>query len=153
MEERQALDAWCAFQDTRLRIVRLLVQAGPAGLPEGLPMAMALVVEHPFHLDGFERAGLVSIPSRGPLNHLQRQSASADRARALPPGGLLRWTSGPAYLPPSASCLPARVNREARWLIAPTTSCSLHWQHGAFDPRRRHPAEGRRWALPTLIGR
>ncbi|HEX7790819.1 MAG TPA: helix-turn-helix domain-containing protein, partial [Afipia sp.] len=36
MEERQALSAFAALsQETRLRIVRLLVQAGPAGMPAG----------------------------------------------------------------------------------------------------------------------
>jgi ArsR family transcriptional regulator, arsenate/arsenite/antimonite-responsive transcriptional repressor len=36
MDERQALSAFSALaQETRLRIVRLLVSAGPDGLPAG----------------------------------------------------------------------------------------------------------------------
>jgi DNA-binding transcriptional ArsR family regulator len=62
MMESQALDAFGALaQETRLRIVRLLVRAGPGGLSAG---AVAVRVGVPastlsFHLGHLERAGLV----------------------------------------------------------------------------------------------
>lgn len=63
MEERQALGAFAALsQETRLQIVRLLVVAGPDGLPSGqigekLEVSPSNVS---FHLKELERAGLVS---------------------------------------------------------------------------------------------
>ena len=63
MQERQALIAFGAMsQETRLRIVRLLVRAGPDGMAAG---ALAEAVEVSpsnvsFHLKELERAGLVS---------------------------------------------------------------------------------------------
>lgn len=63
MQERQALIAFGAMsQETRLRIVRLLVSAGPDGMAAG---ALAEAVEVSpsnvsFHLKELERAGLVS---------------------------------------------------------------------------------------------
>ena len=62
MDERQALDALGALaQDTRLRIVRLLVRTGPEGLAAGVVSeavgASASVAS--FHLAHLERAGLI----------------------------------------------------------------------------------------------
>ena len=63
MDERQALTAFGALsQETRLRILRLLVVAGPDGIAAG---AVAEQVEVSpsnvsFHLKELERAGLVS---------------------------------------------------------------------------------------------
>lgn len=62
MDERQAINAFAALaQETRLRMLRLLVQAGPDGLAAG---AVASSVGAPasnvsFHLKELERAGLV----------------------------------------------------------------------------------------------
>jgi ArsR family transcriptional regulator len=62
MDERQAINAFAALaQESRLRIVRLLVATGPEGLPAGA------VAEHvgatpsntSFHLKELERSGLV----------------------------------------------------------------------------------------------
>lgn len=63
MDERQALIAFGAMsQETRLRIVRLLVRTGPEGMAAG---AVADAVEVSpsnvsFHLKELERAGLVA---------------------------------------------------------------------------------------------
>ncbi|CAH1656882.1 Transcriptional regulator, ArsR family [Chelatococcus asaccharovorans] len=63
MDEKQALDAFAALsQETRLRIVRLLVTAGPEGLPAGAigeAMDGATSSRISFHLSHLEHAGLV----------------------------------------------------------------------------------------------
>jgi DNA-binding transcriptional ArsR family regulator len=62
MESKQAIEALAALaQETRLGIFRLLVRAGPNGLPAG---EIARVLEVPpatlsFHLRELERAGLL----------------------------------------------------------------------------------------------
>jgi ArsR family transcriptional regulator, arsenate/arsenite/antimonite-responsive transcriptional repressor len=64
MNERQALSAFAALsQETRLRVLRHLVMAGPEGIAAG---AIAERVEVSasnvsFHLKELERAGLVSV--------------------------------------------------------------------------------------------
>lgn len=63
MEERQALLAFGALsQETRLRILRLLVVAGPEGLAAGLIAEQAGVSASnvSFHVKELEGAGLVS---------------------------------------------------------------------------------------------
>jgi len=62
MEQSQALAAFAALsQETRLRIVRLLVQTGEAGMAAGAIAAAADVSPSnvSFHLKELERAGLV----------------------------------------------------------------------------------------------
>lgn len=63
MLESQALNAFAALsQETRLRIVRLLVTAGPKGLPAGAigeAMDSASSSRMSFHLSHLEQAGLV----------------------------------------------------------------------------------------------
>ena len=62
LEEPQALDAFGALsQDTRLRIVRILVQAGHAGMPAGAigEAVDASSSSASFHLAHLERAGLI----------------------------------------------------------------------------------------------
>ena len=62
MNELQALDAFASLsQETRLRIVRLLVMAGPDGMPAGaVGDAMgASSSKISFHLSHLERAGLI----------------------------------------------------------------------------------------------
>jgi DNA-binding transcriptional ArsR family regulator len=62
MKESQALEAFAALsQETRLRIVRLLVKAGPEGLSAGM-VADAMGVSGSnvsFHLSQLEHAGLL----------------------------------------------------------------------------------------------
>lgn len=63
MNQKQALDVFAALsQETRLRIVRLLVTVGPEGLPAGAigeAMDGASSSRMSFHLSQLERAGLV----------------------------------------------------------------------------------------------
>lgn len=62
MDERQALAGFGALsQETRLQMVRLLVQAGPEGVSAGaLANAVAVSASNvSFHLRDLERAGLV----------------------------------------------------------------------------------------------
>jgi ArsR family transcriptional regulator len=62
MTEAQALDAFAALsQETRLRIVRLLVTAGPNGLAAGMigEAVGASSSRLSFHLNHLEQAGLI----------------------------------------------------------------------------------------------
>ncbi len=63
MDQRQALLGFGALsQETRLGIVRLLVRAGPAGLPAGeIGEAIGVSASNlSFHLKELERAGLAT---------------------------------------------------------------------------------------------
>jgi DNA-binding transcriptional ArsR family regulator len=63
MDERQALMAFAALaQETRLRVLRMLVTAGPEGLAAGALAERAEVSASnvSFHLKELERAGLVA---------------------------------------------------------------------------------------------
>ncbi|WP_050630849.1 ArsR/SmtB family transcription factor [Bradyrhizobium viridifuturi] len=63
MDERQARTAFAALsQETRLRIVRLLVQAGPDGMAAGaIAEAVAASPSNvSFHLKDLEHAGLIA---------------------------------------------------------------------------------------------
>ena len=63
MEEPQALAAFAAMsQETRLRVVRLLVQAGPDGMAAGAigeALGGATTSRLSFHLSHLEHAGLI----------------------------------------------------------------------------------------------
>ena len=63
MNEKQALSAFAALsQETRLRIVRLLVTAGTEGMPAGAigeAMDGAASSHMSFHLSHLEQAGLI----------------------------------------------------------------------------------------------
>ena len=62
LDEQQALDAFGALsQETRLRMIRALVVAGPAGMPAGAvgDAVGASSSSASFHLSNLERAGLV----------------------------------------------------------------------------------------------
>lgn len=71
MDETQALAAFAALsQETRLRIVRLLVTAGPRGLPAGeigAAMGGATSSRMSFHLGHLEQSGLVTSRREGRL--------------------------------------------------------------------------------------
>ena len=68
MLERQALSAFAALsQETRLRILRLLVVAGAEGLPAGeiADRVAASASNVSFHLKELERAGLLAARRQG----------------------------------------------------------------------------------------
>lgn len=69
MNEDQAIDAFSALaQETRLRIVRLLVTAGPDGMAAGAigeAMGGASSSRMSFHLSQLEHAGLVTSRREG----------------------------------------------------------------------------------------
>ncbi|MFB9953025.1 ArsR/SmtB family transcription factor [Rhizobium puerariae] len=86
MDDRQALGAFGALsQETRLKIVRMLVVAGPDGLAAGM-LAERVEVSPSnisFHLKELERVGLIS---------QQRESRSIIyRANIEVLGGLIRF--------------------------------------------------------------
>jgi ArsR family transcriptional regulator len=86
MNERQALAAFGAMaQETRLRIVRRLVQAGPAGMAAGAIAEAAAVSASnvSFHLKELERGGLVT------ARRASRSIVYAAEFAAL--GGLIRF--------------------------------------------------------------
>ncbi|MGI3166379.1 ArsR/SmtB family transcription factor [Pseudooceanicola sp. 200-1SW] len=100
MHQAQALDALSALaNETRLQIVRLLVEHGPArgcgaraaaeAAPEGMPageIARAVAVSASrlsFHLSALEQAGLISAERRG-----RQVLYSVDRAAM---GGLIHY--------------------------------------------------------------
>ncbi|MFC0281034.1 ArsR/SmtB family transcription factor, partial [Falsigemmobacter intermedius] len=63
MEEERALAAFAALsQETRLRIVRLLIQAGPEGMAAGAigEAIGASTSRLSFHLTHLEHAGLIA---------------------------------------------------------------------------------------------
>ncbi|RJE87257.1 ArsR/SmtB family transcription factor [Paracoccus onubensis] len=69
MEESQALAAFAALsQETRLRVVRLLVQAGPDGMAAGAigeALGGATTSRLSFHLTHLEHAGLIRSKREG----------------------------------------------------------------------------------------
>lgn len=68
MNDRSAVEALAALaQETRLRVYRLLVAAGPGGLPAGEVATAAGVPASTlsFHLERLERVGLVRSCRRG----------------------------------------------------------------------------------------
>ena len=69
MNEPQALAAFAALsQDTRLRVVRLLVQAGPDGMAAGAigeALGGASTSRLSFHLTHLEHAGLIQSRREG----------------------------------------------------------------------------------------
>ena len=78
MDEHRALDAFGALsQETRLQIVRLLVKAGPEGMPAGAIGAAleASSSKLSFHLSHLERAGLI---------HSRREARSIIYSAAYP---------------------------------------------------------------------
>ena len=103
MEERQALAAFGALsQETRLKIVRMLVVAGPEGLPAGEIAARVEVSPSnvSFHLKELERAGLIS------QQRAARSIVYSAEYDAL--GGLVRFLMEDCCAGNPEICAPAR---------------------------------------------
>ena len=96
----EASDAAAIFgalaQETRLGVLRLLIAAGPTGLPAG-EIAEQLRVPASttsFHLAALERTGTHSGHSPEPPNHPRRSDCRIARADRLPDGHLLFRSPG-----------------------------------------------------------
>ena len=107
MEKTDAVSALAALaQDNRLEVFRLLVQAGPEGMPAG---AIAETLGLPpntltFHFDRLRMAGLVAVRRDG---RSMIYAAQFDRMNALV-AFLTENCCGGAPCAPAAECKPAR---------------------------------------------
>lgn len=108
MEKIDAVAALAALaQDNRLDVFRLLVQAGPGGLPAGA-VAEALELAPntlTFHFDRLRMAGLVTVRREG---RSMIYAAQFDRMTALL-GFLTENCCGGAPCGPAVACKPAKV--------------------------------------------
>jgi ArsR family transcriptional regulator, arsenate/arsenite/antimonite-responsive transcriptional repressor len=112
MEKSNAVAALAALaQDNRLDVYRLLVQAGPGGLPAGQVAAALKLAPNTltFHFDRLRGAGLVSVRRDG------RSMIYAARFEAM--NELLGYLTencckgSKDACVPAAECLPARKKR------------------------------------------
>ena len=107
MEKSDALAALAALaQDHRLETYRLLVQAGPEGMPAG---EVAAAIGLPpntltFHFDRLRQAGLVTVRRDG---RSMIYAAQFEKMNALV-SFLTENCCGGAPCPPAAECKPAR---------------------------------------------
>src|ERR1700749_928086 len=107
MEKTKAVTALAALaQDNRLDVYRLLVQAGPEGMPAGaVAEALGLAPNTlPFHFDRLRIAGLVTVRREG---RSMIYAAQFDTMNALL-GFLTENCCGALAGPPAAACKPAR---------------------------------------------
>ena len=107
MEKTDAVTALAALaQDNRLDVFRLLVQAGPEGMPAGA-VAQALDLAPntlTFHFDRLRTAGLVTVRREGrSMIYAARYETMNDLL-----GFLTDNCCGGAPCPPAATCKPAR---------------------------------------------
>jgi ArsR family transcriptional regulator len=112
MEQSDAVAALAALaQDNRLTVYRLLVQAGPDGLPAGgVASALALAPNTlTFHFDRLRQAGLVTVRREG------RSMIYAARYETM--NGLIAYLTEnccdgrPEQCAPTVACKPARAKR------------------------------------------
>ena len=107
MKKTDAVAALAALaQDNRLDVFRLLVQAGPDGMPAG---AVATALALPpntltFHFDRLRMAGLVTVRREG---RSMIYAAQFDKMNALL-GFLTENCCGGAPCTPAVDCKPAR---------------------------------------------
>src|ERR1700759_2969981 len=107
MEKTDAVTALAALaQDNRLDVFRLLVQAGPDGMPAGagadaLDLAPNTLT---FHFDRLRMAGLVNVRREG---RSMIYAAQFDTMNALL-GFLTENCCGGVSCPPAVACKPAR---------------------------------------------
>jgi ArsR family transcriptional regulator, arsenate/arsenite/antimonite-responsive transcriptional repressor len=107
MEKTDAVGALAALaQDNRLDVFRLLVQAGPEGMPAGaIAEALELAPNTlTFHFDRLRMAGLVAVRRDG---RSMIYAAQFDRMNALV-AFLTENCCGGAPCAPAAECKPAR---------------------------------------------
>ena len=112
MEQSDAVTALAALaQGNRLDVYRLLVEAGPEGLPAG-SVASALELAPntlTFHFDRLRQAGLVTVRREG------RSMIYAARYDTM--NGLIAYLTenccgdGPEDCAPAVACKPARTKR------------------------------------------
>jgi ArsR family transcriptional regulator len=111
MEKTDAVTALAALaQDSRLDVFRLLVQAGPDGMPAGA-VAEALDLAPntlTFHFDRLRMAALVSVRRDG---RSMIYAAQFETINALIDYLTENCCQGAASCPPAAACKPARRNR------------------------------------------
>jgi DNA-binding transcriptional ArsR family regulator len=101
MEQSDAVAALAALaQDNRLDVFRLLVQAGPEGMPAGrVSSALALAPNTlSFHFDRLRQAGLVTVRREG------RSMIYAARYEAM--NGLIAYLTDNCCGGASAQCAP-----------------------------------------------
>ena len=107
MEKAEAVAALAALaQDNRLDVFRLLVQAGPEGMPAG---AVATALDLPpntltFHFDRLRMAGLVTVRREG---RSMIYAAQFEKMNALL-GFLTENCCGGAPCAPAVKCKPVR---------------------------------------------
>jgi len=114
MEKTDAVAALAALaQDSRLDVFRLLVRAGPDGLPAGQVAARLKLAPNTltFHFDRLRVAGLVSVRRNG------RSMIYAARFEAM--NGLLGYLTencceGAAETRAPATCMPARTAKRKK---------------------------------------
>jgi ArsR family transcriptional regulator len=112
MEQSDAVAALAALaQDSRLDVYRLLVQAGPEGLPAGsVASALGLAPNTlTFHFDRLRQAGLVTVRREG------RSMIYAARYDTM--NGLIAYltenccSGRPEQCAPTVACKPSRAKR------------------------------------------
>jgi|GraSoiStandDraft_58_1057296.scaffolds.fasta_scaffold871354_2 ArsR family transcriptional regulator, arsenate/arsenite/antimonite-responsive transcriptional repressor len=109
MEKSTAVAALAALaQDNRLDVYRLLVQAGPDGLPAGQVAAALKLAPNTltFHFDRLRGAGLVSVRRNG------RSMIYAARFDTM--NALLRYLTENCCKGAPHTCLPVAVGKPAR---------------------------------------
>ena len=110
MEQSEAVAALAALaQDNRLDVYRLLVQAGPDGMPAGnVASALKLAPNTlTFHFDRLRQAGLVSVRRQGRSMIYAAQYGAMNSLIAY----LTENCCGGASCAPALACKPARARR------------------------------------------
>src|SRR5215471_19918869 len=107
MEKSDVVAALAALaQDNRLDVFRLLVQAGPEGMPAGAVAAALDLAPNTltFHFDRLRMAGLVTVRREGRSMIYAAQFEKMNALLAF----LTENCCGGAPCPPAAECKPAR---------------------------------------------